>query len=550
VVFRLLAPETAARVICNRDALGGEITQAELARDVAHLVRRLELPEGANVVLLCRDRYAMLVGCLSVWAARGVVLLPPSDRPGLLQHVVDQTGVELGLVDGPEPVALARVLALGPLLHTSDGPNSPVLELPPERLLVSLFTSGTTGAQQRVDKVARQLLGEATLLGQRYFAQGNRNVAATVPAHHLYGLLFSLLAPFLSGARFVRETPLQPHEVSDVLARTGASDLVTVPAHLRALCGARLEHAPSRVFSSGAVLDPDVARQFESLTGAVAVDVLGSTESGGIGVREPVRSRAYQPLPGVEVLADDAGALLLRSPFLPDPDVVTELPDRVALVPEGFLYHGRGDGVIKVAGKRVSLQELESRARELSGIDDAAALVVHSESLRDQEAWLVVASAEPGWSAERVRRELSAHFEPTLLPRRIKVVPQLPRNALGKLERSVALALFQPSVAPGTAFSVPVDWVFFEGHFPGEPILPGAAQLSEIVLPEVRRRFGDLGVLRRIVRLKFKRPVSPGEQLSIELSRVEGAEQVSFQLVRSGEVVSSGVLQFSRASEG
>jgi acyl-coenzyme A synthetase/AMP-(fatty) acid ligase len=295
-----------------------------------------------------------------------------------------------------------------------------------------------------VDKCARQLLGEAAMLGQLFFASNDpagkeRVVAATVPAHHLYGLLFSLLAPFLGGARFVRDTPLQPHEVSSVLRRTGATDLVTVPAHVRALCAAGVGAGPARAFCSGAVLEPEVARQFEALTGARAIDVLGSTESGGIGVREPARKLSYRALPGVEVSAGQGGALCLVSPFLPDPTQVTELPDRVRLLADGFVYEGRDDGVIKIAGKRISLQELESRARALTDIDDAAAFAAPNPSLRDHEAWLVVATTALGWNAERVRGELAEHFEPTLLPRRIRVVERLPRNALGKFEHNAAL---------------------------------------------------------------------------------------------------------------
>lgn len=546
-MFRLLAAETRSRIVCNRDASDG-ITEAELARDVARLRAVLAIGAAEPVLVLCRDRYHLLVACLAVWADGAVVVLPPSERPALVHGVVARTRARLALVDDVGSAPVERQLNLREL-PTWAGAPEPSFELAPETLLVSLFTSGTTGTEQRVDKCARQLLGEAHALGQSFFHAAERTVASTVPSHHLYGLLFALFVPFLAGARFVRETPRQPHEVGEVVQRSGASDLVTVPAHLRALALAGAPCSVARAFSSGAVLEPDVASRFEALSGGRVFDVLGSTESGGIGYREPARALAYQAFPGVDVAAGEEGVLLLRSPFLPDPLARTELADRVRIVPEGFLYEGRDDGVVKVAGKRVALQELERRALELEGVRDAAALSLPSESLRDHEVWLAVASGRPDVDAARVRSALAAYFEPTLLPRRIAVVAQLPRNALGKLERSRALALFEPSRVE-IAFTVPEDWVFFQGHFPGQPILPGAAQLSEIVLPEVRRRWPDLGALRRIVRLKFQRPIGPGTELRLQLSRAGGEERLSFELSSAGDAVASGVLQFSRPSDG
>lgn len=441
-MYELLPHRDAARILCNRDAAGGVITQGELARDVASLALQSELGGEQAALVLCRDRYQMLTACLAVWAAGGVVVLPPSDRPGLLADVVARSGARLALVDVAEDVPVERLVRVASPSGASHGEQAAPFRVAPEKRVVSLFTSGTTGTQQRVDKCARQLLGEATLLGEHFRFDEERTVVATVPAHHLYGLLFSLLVPFLARARFSRETPLQPHEVKEVIERRAASDLVTVPAHLRALCNAGTPIATSRAFSSGAVLDPELATRFEALSGARVFDVLGSTESGGIGVREPVRSLTYAPLPGIEVRAGADGLLALRSPLLPDPAAFTELPDRIRPVEDGFLYEGRGDGVIKVAGKRVSLQELEARARALPGVDDAAALVAPSE-LRERELWLIVATSAADWDEARVRHELAAHLEATLLPRRIKLVPALPRNSLGKLEQAAALGLFE-----------------------------------------------------------------------------------------------------------
>ena len=62
-------------------------------------------------------------------------------------------------------------------------------------------------------------------------------------------------------------------------------------------------------------------------------------------------------------------------------------------------------------------------------------------------------------------------------------------------------------------YCFPEDFIGFAGHFPGNPVLPGIAQ----ILAVVHAAGGETG-LRAIVSCKFLRPVLPGETLSVRLS--------------------------------
>jgi 3-hydroxymyristoyl/3-hydroxydecanoyl-(acyl carrier protein) dehydratase len=90
---------------------------------------------------------------------------------------------------------------------------------------------------------------------------------------------------------------------------------------------------------------------------------------------------------------------------------------------------------------------------------------------------------------------------------------------------------------------VPADFRFFSGHFPGRPILPGVAQLSEIVLPLVEANWPSLGCLSSIKRLKFKELILPDDELELTL-QVE-AQTVRFWLKRDGQDCAVGALAFS-----
>lgn len=103
--------------------------------------------------------------------------------------------------------------------------------------------------------------------------------------------------------------------------------------------------------------------------------------------------------------------------------------------------------------------------------------------------------------------------------------------------------------------AVPSDLVFFEGHFEGNPMLPGVAQLVALVDARARRVFAEalagMGA-RRVSRLKFQATVRPGEELELGLTLVPGDEpQVRFRLDRvvgaTRETASSGGLGYARA---
>ncbi|MCB9706094.1 MAG: hypothetical protein H6711_29835 [Myxococcales bacterium] len=94
------------------------------------------------------------------------------------------------------------------------------------------------------------------------------------------------------------------------------------------------------------------------------------------------------------------------------------------------------------------------------------------------------------------------------------------------------------------AVEVPAEMLYFDGHFPGFPILPGVAQLAPLILHEIARAWPDLGAPRRLSRLKWRQPVFPGASLQLHLERPGGGPQVRFRLTREGRACSEGVVEF------
>lgn len=393
---------------------------------------------GDEVAVLCHDRYCFAAALLAAIDRGLVVALPPNAQPETLKALRGGTvRTVLSDHDGTPGIDVR------PLLGGSSAPiTPPVLE--PSRPFVVVYTSGSTGTPLACQKTAGQLLTEAAVLARTFDIGPRDAIVATVPPHHIYGLLFSVLVPLVSGAAFCRETPFYADVVRRVVLRDRASVLVSVPAHLRALSMMEREGTTQlRVFSSGAALPDETREMLHERFGWAPTEILGSSETGGIGWR----SEAGAPFTAFDVVDFGVGEddrLTVRSPYLPaDAPQPFVTGDRIERVSERTFRHlGRADGVLKVGGTRVSLAELEQRLCAIAGVREAAVIAVEARGGRGQETWAVIArdGAEP--SAEQVRAALRAWLDPVVIPRRYRFVDALPRESTGKLKKDVLRGLF------------------------------------------------------------------------------------------------------------
>lgn len=94
------------------------------------------------------------------------------------------------------------------------------------------------------------------------------------------------------------------------------------------------------------------------------------------------------------------------------------------------------------------------------------------------------------------------------------------------------------------SLEVPADLVWFDGHFPSAPILPGVAQIGWAIA-YARERFGLDADPTRIERVKFLHTVHPRERLTLELKREHSA--VRWRFCAAETLLSQGRLLFAPA---
>jgi acyl-coenzyme A synthetase/AMP-(fatty) acid ligase len=310
-----------------------------------------------------------------------------------------------------------------------------------------LFTGGSTGTPQIWSKTPRNLLMEAVNLKETFQVTPDDTIVATVPTNHIYGLLYSILLPLISGAAVNASTPSFPHEIAGCLEETRATVLVSIPAHYRALRETPLEkHRVRLAFSSAGALPEKDADQFYETTGIAITEIYGSTETGGIAQRTRARGqRALYPFECADVRIENQH-LEVRSQFLSK-----ELPkstngffktaDRAQWTdPPGFALLGRSDGIVKVGGKRVDLAVTKEALMAVNGVRDVYVYAQPIQSGRENE---ILALVEGSASTDQLTAIVNRQLPPYARPRHIKVIPKMPMTATGKYHRTAIEKLFK-----------------------------------------------------------------------------------------------------------
>ena len=521
---QLLEQTPASRPVALCPALEHEALRQQALR----LAGGLRSRNITRLALHLEDAGELAIALLGAWRAGVTVLLPADLQPATRQRLADQA--DLWLTDEAGDSALAELLG--------DALPAAPLDLDQCRLL--LCTSGSSGEPKLIEKRLRQLANEVEVLEDQWGAElGQACIIGSVAAQHIYGLLFRVLWPLCAGRPLLRKALPFPEDIQLASREQADFCLVASPALLKRM-GDNLDWPAlsrvRRVFSSGGPLPAEAAQQLQQRLDQAPTEIYGSSETGGIAWRQG--GSLWQPFVGVELSQDEQGALRIASPCLP-PGHVEQTADAARIQADGrFELLGRLDRIVKLEEKRISLPMLESALSEHPFVSEARLSVIE-----DNRAFLaaLVALSDAGLHALRnqgrraltqaLRKHLAQYCEALALPRRWRLVRQMPCNAQGKLPQAQLEALLrrprcltperlgerQEDDQWHLELGVPVDLAHFSGHFPQTPVLPGVVQidwaisLARQLIENLPPRFQGMEVL------KFQQLARPGDRLQLTL---------------------------------
>lgn len=334
-----------------------------------------------------------------------------------------------------------------------------------------LYTSGTTGKSKGALLTHGNLASNAVTLVE-VWDFGPRDVLIhALPIYHTHGLFTATNTVLLSGGSLLFRRKFDVDDVISLLPQ--ATSLMGVPTFYTRLLSHEgltrdcVKHM--RLFISGsAPLLAETHRGFEENTGHAILERFGMTET-SMNTSNPYRGERRAgtvglPLPGIEVRVTDpaTGALLPQGNIgmieVRGPNVFTGYwrnPEKTAAEfrPDGFFItgdlgsfdgqgyltiSGRGKDLVITGGFNVYPKEIEMEIDQFPGVEESAVIgVPHADLGEGVTAVVVLKAGQLPLDERGMISELQKRLAKFKVPKRIIAVPELPRNAMGKVQKSL-----------------------------------------------------------------------------------------------------------------
>jgi len=476
----------------------GQYTYADLldasARCATGLLAGASDLAGARVGFLIAPSFRHVATQWGILRAGGVAVpLCVSHPAPELAHVLDDAR-PCAVVADPEfaarlqPLAKARGLRYTTPTELNGLKRAAPAALPsiePTRHAMLIYTSGTTGKPKAAISTHAILEAQMRAVVGAWEMTENDRLLHVLPLHHLHGVLNALCAPLFAGAC----VEFMPHfDARAALLRFGTepalSMFMAVPTIYAKLvaewdalsvaerAAAQLGLARMRLLVSGsAALPASLLTRFRELSGQLLLERYGMTEigmalgnplhgerrAGSVGVPFPSVTARIVDEHGSEVPDATAGELQIRGPSVfagywgkPEATAAAFTADGffrtgdVAVREAGYyrLLGRESVDIIKTGGFKVSALEIEEMLREHPAVAEVAVIGVPDAEWGERVAAAIVLQPSASLTLEAVRSFGKERLASYKVPSLLRCVEDLPRNALGKVQKPALRTLF------------------------------------------------------------------------------------------------------------
>ena len=461
---------------------GGSIGYDELDALSGRYANALEaagLRPGDHVLTIVEKSVNAVAQYLATLRAGGVYIpLNTAYTRAELEYFIADAAPAIIVIDpsrAAEAVELSEHLMTRVLTLDGDGSGSLELDalaadpshIPADRvadeIAAVLYTSGTTGRSKGAMLSHGNLLANARALQQTWAYTEDDVLVHALPLFHTHGLFVGINVSLLSRASVILLPRFDAVAVAESLPR--ASVLMGVPTYYTRLLecddlDALSEHV--RLFISGsAPMLSATHSEWRERTGHEIVERYGMTETTMLtsnplqGARRP--GTVGPPLPGVSVriaAPDEHGIGMIE---VAGPNVFGGywgMPEKTAeaFTADGFFITGDlgridDDGYVQIVGREKDLvirggynvypKEIETVIDALDGVAESAVFGVPDADLGERVVAAVVLDQDSSLDHEQIADHVAERLAPYKRPSDYVFMPALPRNIMGKVQKSV-----------------------------------------------------------------------------------------------------------------
>jgi malonyl-CoA/methylmalonyl-CoA synthetase len=467
-----------------------DLLDASAAAAGTLLAGRPDLAE-ARVAFITPPDFSYAATQWGIWRAGGIAVpLATSHPPGEWEYALRDSGASV-VIAGEEFEA-----ALGPPAQRAGVPVLPVRDalagpaaarLPavsPSRRAMIVYTSGTTGRPKGVVTTHANILAQVTCLIEAWGWVPDDRIVLVLPMHHVHGIVNVLASALWAGAVCEMLPAFDADRVWDRLASGEPTLFMAVPTIYRKLIAAwegcpperqrRLSEGAARLrlmVSGSAALPVQTLERWREITGHTLLERYGMTEI-GMALSNPLRGERRPgfvgtPLPGVgvQLTGDDGrpaapgapGEIEVRGDnvfleYWGRPDATRDAfrdgwfrTGDVAVVERGaYRILGRTSvDIIKTGGYKVSALEIEEVLRGHAAIQECAVVGVEDPEWGERVSAAVELRPGAALDLDGLKAWAKEELAPYKIPRALRIVGALPRNAMGKVTKPDVAALFR-----------------------------------------------------------------------------------------------------------
>lgn len=307
-----------------------------------------------------------------------------------------------------------------------------------ENMNINFYTSGFTGFPKLIEKTLKQFEAEALkIIGEFGDSLKDSIFVYSVPHYHSYGFVFDFLVPYILELKFL-DNRINYLETLNNFEEYKNITFITNPAFLKRIDKFSLKiKSKWNVFSSTGALDKETSDLCIETFNTDAIEIYGSTEGGGMAYRKRSEKELWTRLKIVKLKVNKNGSLFCSSGYTGEGFWV-HVGDVVDMKNEDeFELLGREDSIVKIEGKRISVQQIDRQILEDKNFKDSYTVYCKSDKREYVASFIVLNDINANEEKMRkyIKDYLKGYFEKIVIPKRIYFTDRIPRNELGKIER-------------------------------------------------------------------------------------------------------------------